>query len=65
MEYKKNLWDNTTNEESKFRTKNWVEINDESKGTYNMSNQIELKTLVKSNQIYVIIVMYTYMLREL
>ena len=64
MEYKKNLWDNTTNE-SKFRTKNWVEINDESKGTYNMSNQIEFKTLVKSNQIYVIIVMYTYMLREL
>ena len=65
MEYKKNLWDNTTNEESKFRTKNWVEINDESEGTYNMSNQIEFKTLVKSNHIYVIIVMYTYMLREL
>ena len=25
-----NLLDNTTNEPSKFRTKNWVEINDES-----------------------------------
>ena len=25
-----NLLDNTTNEPSKFRTKNWIEINDES-----------------------------------
>ena len=25
-----NLLDNTTNEPSKFRTKNWTEINDES-----------------------------------
>ena len=27
-----NLLDNTTNQPSKFRTKNWVEINDESTG---------------------------------
>ena len=27
-----------------FRTRNWVEINDESRETYNASNQIELKT---------------------
>ena len=34
MEYKKkqtiNLFDNTPNYPSKFRTKNWVEINDDS-----------------------------------
>ena len=29
----------------KFRTKNWVEINDESRGAYNVSNQIKLKFL--------------------
>ena len=31
MEYQKviNLLDNTTNEPSKFRTKNWVEMNGE------------------------------------
>ena len=36
MEYQKiiNLLDNTMNQPSKFRTRNWVEINDESKGKY-------------------------------
>ena len=28
---------NKSNQPSKFRTKNWVEINDESRGTYNVS----------------------------
>ena len=34
MEYHKkiNLLDDTTNQPSKFRRRNWVEINDESKG---------------------------------
>ena len=46
MEYQKiiKLLDNTQNEPSKFRTRNWVEINDESRGTYNKSNQIKFKT---------------------
>ena len=37
MEYKKiaKLIEDTSNQPSKFRTKNWVEINDESRGTYN------------------------------
>ena len=37
MEYQKirNLLDNTSNQPSKFRTKNWIEINDESRGRYN------------------------------
>ena len=35
MEYQKlsNLLDDASNKIFKFRTKNWVEINDESKGT--------------------------------
>ena len=46
MEYQKiaNLLDNTSNQPSKFRTKNWVEINDESRGTYAVYKQIKFKT---------------------
>ena len=41
--------DNTSNQPSKFRTKNWVEINDNSRGTYNTNSHIKLKTsMVKS-----------------
>ena len=42
MEYQKimNLLDNIPNQSIKFRTKNWVEINDELRGTYNKDNQI-------------------------
>ena len=38
MEYQKiaNLLDNALNQSSKFRTRNWVEINDESRGTYSV-----------------------------
>ena len=41
MEYQKiaNLLDdNKSNQPSKFRTKNWAEINDESGGTYNVKS---------------------------
>ena len=41
-----NLIDNASNQPSKFRTKNWVEINDESKGTYNVNSQIKFKTIM-------------------
>ena len=46
MEYQKiiNLLDNTPNQPNKFRTKYWVEINDESRGTYNTNSQIRFKT---------------------
>ena len=46
MEYQKiaNLIDDTSNQRSKFRTKNWVEINDESRGAYNVNSQIKFKT---------------------
>ena len=39
-----NLLDNTLNQQTKFRTKYWVEINDELQGTYNKDNQIRFKT---------------------
>ena len=46
MEYQKiiNLLDNTIYQPTKFRTKYLVEINDESRGTYNTHNQIRFKT---------------------
>ena len=52
MEYQKiaNLIDDTSNKPSKFRTKNWVEINYESRGTYNVNSQIKFKTtMLKSS----------------
>ena len=52
MEYQEiiNLLDNTPNQPTKFRTKNWVEINDESHGMYNTNSQIKFKTsMLRSN----------------
>ena len=43
MEYQKivNLFDNTPNQPSKFRTQNLIEINFHSLGTYYTNRQIE------------------------
>ena len=52
MEYQKiaNLIDDTSNQPSKFKTKNCVEINDESRGAYNVNSQIKFKTtMLKSS----------------
>ena len=51
MEYQKitNLLDDTTNQLSKFRTKNWVEINDESKGRCYNSNIRFKASIIRSN----------------
>ena len=52
MEYHKiaNLIDDASNQPSKFRTRNWVEINDESRGTYKVNSQINFKTtMLKSS----------------
>ena len=52
MDYQKiaNLLDNTLDEPFKFRTKNWVEINDESKELYGTGSEIKFKTtMVRSN----------------
>ena len=54
MEYQKiaNLLDKESNQPSKFRTRNWVEINDESRGTYT-SNEIKFKTtMLRSKFMY-------------
>ena len=46
MEYQKipNLLDNALNQPSRFKTKNWIEINDESRGKYTTGSDIEFKT---------------------
>ena len=52
MGYQKiaNLFDNMLDQPSKFRTKNWVEINDESKDLYKPGSDIKFKTtMLRSN----------------
>ena len=48
MEYQKlaDLLDDASNKISKFRTKNWVEINDESKGTYDVGSEIKFEIAI-------------------
>ena len=42
--------DDASNQPSRFRTKKWVETNDESRGTYNVNSQIKFKTtMLKSS----------------
>ena len=52
MEYQKiiDLLEKTPNQPTKFRTKNWVERNDDARGTYNKDSKIEFKTsMLKSS----------------
>ena len=52
MKYQKiaNLIDDASNQPSKFKTKNWLQINDESRGKYNVNSQIKFKTtMLKSS----------------
>ena len=78
MEYRNiiNLLDESTNQPSTLRTRNWVKMNDESRRTYNENSQIKFKTTmirlnlrVYSNAyIHVKVtteVMHRYMLKEL
>ena len=48
MEYKKiiNLLDSTPNQLSKLRTKNWIEINYQSRRVCNTKNDFRLKTIM-------------------
>ena len=51
MEYQEiiNLRDNASNQPSKFRIKNWIEINDQSRGVYNTYRDIRFQiTILKS-----------------
>ena len=51
MEYEKisNLLESTSDNLSKFRTRNWVEINDESRGSYTNSDIRFKTTMLRSN----------------
>ena len=46
MEYQKiaNLLNDESNKPSKFRTRNWVEINDDIRGVYSPNKQTRFKT---------------------
>ena len=54
MEYQKivNLIHDASNQPSKFKTRNWVEINDESRGTYNVNSQIKYKTAMLKSSLW-------------
>ena len=44
------MLDNEPNQTTKFRSKHWVEINDDARGTYSTYSQIKFKTsMLKSN----------------
>ena len=52
MNYQKmiDLSDHTPNQPSKFRTKSWVEINNDSRGRYSTNSQTKCKTqMLKSS----------------
>ena len=52
MEYQTivNFLDNTSSQPSKFRTRNWAEVNNDSRGTCNTNSQIKFKfTILKSS----------------
>ena len=48
MVYQKkiNFLDNTSNQPFKFRTKNWIVINDDAGGRCNTNSQIKFKTTI-------------------
>ena len=48
MEYQKiaNVLDSASNKPSKFRTRNWVEVNDDIRGAYSPNKQIRFKTAI-------------------
>ena len=71
MEFQKiaHMLNNVSNQSSKFRTKNWVEINDSVKGSYFPNKQIKFKaTMIRSSlcdysDVYVIILLLMVLLQ--
>ena len=55
MEYEKilNLLDNTPNQPTKFKAKNWIEINNYVRGTCNTNSQIKFKTSMLKSILFV------------
>ena len=54
MEYQKitNLLDNASNQPSRFRIINWIEINHESRRGYNVNSQIRFKTAMLKSSLW-------------
>ena len=54
MEYQnlENLLHNTSNQPSKFTKKNWIKINDESRGRYTTGSDIKFKTTMLVSSLY-------------
>ena len=56
------MLDNTANQPSKFRTKNWVQVNDASRGTYNVNSPIKFNSsmlrssLCDYNNAYIVVI---------
>ena len=45
------MLNNSSNKPSKFRTRNWVEINDEIRGSYSPNKQIRFKTAMLTSSL--------------
>ena len=54
MEYHEiiNLLDNTSNHPSRFRTKKWVEINDDIRSAYSPNKQVTFKTAMLRSSLW-------------
>ena len=67
MEYQKisNILNDVSNQPSKFRTRNWVEINDETRGTYSPNKQIKFKMSLLRSGLCDYVDAYIYLLQEI
>ena len=58
--------DNALNKPSKFKTRNWVEVNDEARGEYSSDKLIRFKiAMLRSSNAVMITVMHIYFLKEM
>ena len=58
--------DNALNKPSKFKTKNWLEVNDEARGEYSSDKLIRFKiAMLRSSNAVMITVMHIYFLKEM
>ena len=66
MDYHKivNFLNDESNKPFKFKTRNWVEINDDTKSAYSPNKQIRFKTIMLRSS-YGITVMHIYLLKEI
>ena len=66
MEYQKiiDLVDNIPDQLSKYRTKNWIEINDQSRGVCNTNSDIRFKTTMLKSSLCDYGHVYVYMLGQ-